>query len=316
MWQDYGADWNVEPEYATVLDQVVQQSILDESSHLDALIYTTAMLWFAYGGVREIQRRRWRAEALPVLERAHLDAADRGAVFARTIHGLNTRSRIDSDVGALALAENPAFTDLVDRMRRYIDSPVNHARWRLSLNQQDTLEPPTSAPLRRAVDDATSTGLLPAPTRDTSRYRDAMQQAAATVTEQAVGDSQRAHAIGMEEGAVAVGTIVERWLKVPHGGACGWCFTVAARGYRSAQSVARHSPVDKCGARPLLVAANNRRKGETVVGNEDWYQSLIDAGYGGLIGAEQLSPQERLNVVRNIIRRSSDFQPAIDSGTI
>lgn len=316
MWQDYGADWNVEPEYATVLDQVVQQSIVDEAGHLDALIYTTAILWFTYGGIRESQRRRWRAEALPVLERAHLDAADRGAVFARTIHGLNTRTRIDPEVGGLALAEDPAFTDLVDRMRQYIDSPVNHARWRLSLDQQDTVDPPKSPPLRRAVEDATSAGVLPAPSRETSRYRDAMQQSAATVTEQAVGDSQRAHAIGMERGAVQPGTLVEQWLKVPHGGACDWCFLVAARGYRSAQTVARHKPIDKCGARPLIVQANNTRKGETVVANEDWYQALIDAGYGGLINAGQLDPQERLNVVRNIIPRPADFQDAIDRGSV
>jgi len=341
MWEDYG-DWDIEPGYAETLNQVVQQAVNEQANFLDGLAYTVAILWLLNGGIRNRDRRRWEEAVSPVLEAAHMQSAERGAGFSRTMHGLNTNSTINNDFKGVNFAANRDFQRMLERSRQYVDSPVKTARWHLSDPENRSPEPPIG-PVKRAIDDAKkavlvvdnraapkpagtsgapATAFVDAKAREARRYEESMQKAAARAAEQAVGDATRAYSIGIEQGAVALGTTVERYLKVPHAQACNWCFLVAGRGYRSAQSVARHSPVDKCGARAVWAPANRKRKGEAIVGNEDWQKALEDAGYGGVIEASskiargEFTPQDRVNVTRDIIPRPSDFQSAIDNGQI
>lgn len=350
-WDDYGDDWQLPAEYRSTLDQVVQQSIREQGQFLDGLFFTTAFLWLVNGGIRDRDRERWAEAVRPVVDAAHVSAAERGAAYTRLIHSLTTGSNLDLSVDDLDLDNNEDFVAMRRRSDRFIDSPIVQARWLLS----DTEDPPEADPptgqLKRAVDEARRVAAVtqvsaPAEAftdddevdvgddgevrRDRSvvaragrravernrRYEAAMQRAASRAAEQAVGDATRAYSIGAEEGARRLGTEVQRWLKIPNPQACNWCFLVAGRGYRSAQSVARHSPVDKCGARPVWVEQRGRRKGEAVVRNIDWQQALVDAGYGGLIDAADLDEAGRRNVLRDIILRPEDFIDAIDLGVI
>ena len=317
-WNDYGDEWDLDPGYVATLDRVVQQAIKEQTSFLDGLFYSVVFLWMVHGGIRNRDQRRWEREILPVLDAANVQAAERGATFTRLMHSLNTSSKLDTAVANLRLETNPDFQKLSQRSRRYASSPVTYARWLLSRPEGEAAPKPPDKTLKRAVDDAkrvaatTSVKDSPAAAAATAapekrRYSDVMVMSASRVAEQAVGDATRAYSIGAEAGANVPGTMVERWLKIPNAKACSWCFTVAARGYRTAQSVARHTPIDHCGCRPIWVAANRRRKGEQIAGNEDWKQALIDAGYGALVDAWKMNPADMPSTVRDLIYRPEDF---------
>lgn len=319
-WDDYG-DFNLTPQYQAVLNDVVQQAITEQGNFLDALFYTVALSWLIYGGIRATDRARWQREITPVLDAAHVSAAERGAAFSRVMHAFNTNSELDTQVEDLNLTADRDFVKLMERSKEFLDSPVVHARWLLSKPDEPTTVTPPEGILKRAVDDAARIGhvegrVIPSSIEEHGPYDAAQVRSASKSAEQAVGDAEHAYFIGVERGAQRSNTTVQRYLKIPHSGACDWCFLVAGRGYQTAQSVARHKPIDKCGARPVWVEMRGTRKGEAVVKNVDWQDALIEAGYGGLIATAGLSAQEKLNIVRDLIPRPEDFIASIDLGVI
>lgn len=319
-WDDYG-DFNLTPQYQSVLNDVVQQAVTEQGNFLEGLFYTVALTWLIYGGIRATDRARWQREITPVLDAAHVSAAERGAAFSRVMHAFNTNSQLDTAIEDLNLSADKDFVKIMERSKEFLDSPVVHARWLLSKPEEPPAIDPPEGTMKRVVDAASRIGhvegrAIPSSTEEHGPYDAAQVKAASSAAEQAVGDATRSYAIGVERGAQRSNTTVQRYLKIPHAGACDWCFLVAGRGYRTAQSVARHSPIDKCGARPVWVEMQGTRKGEAVVRNVDWQDALIEAGYGGLIATAGLSAQEKLNIVRDLLPRPEDFIAAIDMGVI
>lgn len=319
-WDDYG-DFDLSPQYESLLGTVVDQAIAEQGRFLDGLFYAVALSWLIYGGIRATDRARWQREITPILDAANVSAVERGAAFSRVLHAFNTNSELDTKVDDLDLTADRDFVRLLGRSKAFFDSPVIHSRWLLSKPEEPpTIDPPEGT-MKRVVDAAARIGhvegrAIPSSTEEHGPYDAAQVRSASKAAEQAVGDATTAYSIGVERGAQRSGTTVERFLKIPHSGACDWCFLVAGRGYRTAQSVARHSPIDKCGARPVWVEMRGTRKGEAVVTNVDWQDALIEAGYGGLIATAGLSAQEKLNIVRDLIPRPEDFIASIDLGVI
>lgn len=330
---DFG-DWDLEDQYLSTLQTFVSGSVAEQAAFLESLAFTVAITWLLYGGIRESERRRYMAQIEPVLERAYADSARRGAAFTRTLHAFNTKSRLDLNLDTIDFDNDPELVKVGERSRRFLDAPVVRARWLLSEDENVPEEPDPPAAVKRAVlaakqvatvtdVDGPAAALVDVPEVDApdgeeqvpDRFKRAVVNAAAHHAQLATDDAKTAYDAGAQAGAQGLGTTLQRWLKIPGPNACSWCFAVAARGYRTATSPPRHR-YDKCGVRPVWAQARTVRKGELIVGTEDWQQALEDAGYGGLIRAWAQSRDENAAAVRDIISRPEDFQPLIDAGLI
>jgi hypothetical protein len=334
---DYG-DWDLDDQYLATLQSFVAGSVAEQARFLDSLAFTVAVTWLLYGGIRESERRRYMAQIEPVLERAYADSARRGAAFTRTLHAFNTKSPLDLNLDTIDFDNDPDLVEVGERSRRFLDAPVIRARWLLSDPEDPPEDPDPPAPVKRAVEaakqvatvtdvDGPAAALVDLPEVDApevdvaddeqvpDKFRRAVVNAAAHHAQLATEDAKTAYDVGAQAGAQGLGTTLQRWLKIPGPNACSWCFAVSARGYRTATSPPRHR-YDKCGVRPVWAQARTIRKGELIVGTEDWQQALEDAGYGGLIRAWAQSREENAAAVRDIISRPEDFQPLIDAGLI
>ena len=333
---DYGSDWDIDDEYLSTLQKFVAGSVAEQAAFLDSLAFTVAVTWLLYGGIRESDRRRYMAQIEPVLERAYADSARRGAAFTRTLHAFNTKSRLDLDLSSIDFDNDPDLVEVGRRSKKYLDAPGVRARWLLSDPEDLPEEPDPPAPVKRAVEAVKTVAVvtdvegpaaaivdappveLPDEEQDAPsrrKFERAVINAAAHHADMVMDDAKTAYDVGAQAGAQGLGTTLQRWLKIPGPNACDWCFAVSARGYRSATSPPRHR-ADKCGVRPVWAEAKVVRKGELIVGTEDWQAALENAGYGGLIRAWSQSREENAAAVRDILSRPSDFQPLIDAGLI
>lgn len=328
---DWGDDWALDDQYIATLQKFVAGTVAEQAKFLDSLAFTVAITWLLYGGIRESERRRYMAQIEPVLERAYADSARRGAAFTRTLHAFNTKSRLNLDLGDIDFENHPDLVKVGERSKKFLDAPVVRARWLLSDPEEVPDQPDPPAPVKRAVEavkqvavvsdvEGPAAAIVDVPdvevdSPEKHRFERAVIDAAAHHVELTLDDAKTAFDIGAQAGAENLGTKLERWLKIPGPNACDWCFAVSARGYRAATSVARHRS-DKCGVRPIWAEARVMRKGEQIVGTEDWQDALEKAGYGGLIRAWAQSRDENLSVARDIIRRPEDFLPLIEAGLL
>jgi hypothetical protein len=328
---DWGSDWSLSDQYIATLQQFVSGTVAEQARFLDSLAFTVAVTWLLYGGIRESERRRYMAQIEPVLERAYADSARRGAAFTRTLHAFNTKSPLNLDLGDINFDQHPDLLEIGRRSKTYLDAPVVRARWLLSDPTNIPEQPDPPEPVKRAVESVKQVAVVsdvqgPAAaivnvsdvqvdSPEQHKFERAVVDAAAHHAELVMDDAKTAFDIGAQAGAENQGTTLQRWLKIPGPNACDWCFAVAARGYRTATSPPRHAS-DKCGVRPVWAEARVMRKGEQIVGTEDWQAALEKSGYGGLIRAYAQTRQENAAAVQDIIRRPEDFLPLIDAGLL
>lgn len=277
------------PVPSDVLEAFVAAESEAHEQALDALTYQIAATWVVEGGIDDTSQARWVAAVVPLLAAARLAFARRGAAWARLMWALQT----DGDIlagGTDRFDDHPDWGPLATRAERHAASPVVAARWLVNGANAPTHFAELGPTTRRAIADvqanaATFGGPRPgsllealAADPEPGPFATAVERATARATSLAVGDANRAHAIGIEAGVPPAGQ-VKRYLKVPRPTACGWCFTVATRGYRTAQTVPRHDH-DKCLVLPLFTKTT-----AGVPGRGDWQQRLTDAGYGPLLTA-------------------------------
>lgn len=257
------------PAPPEVIDAAAEESAAEHEALLDALMAELAALWLVYGGPSLADRARWRRESVPVIRAAAQAAASQAAGAASLQASLSLDlelANVAPDLGPTwrgAPGRNPRFDEVARQIESHVESPGIASAWHLS------------------------EGLS---------FDEAMDEAAGRAVKLAVGDTNRAYSEGFEHGIEQRGVKVERYLKVPNPNACKWCFAVAARGYKSPQTIPRHTNC-KCSHRAVFAV----RQPSGLVRNKDWQAALDQAGYGDLILAYRNTPQKNALVASRIL---------------